>query len=264
MIQTATEAFMIVLREGLEALLIIAALAAVLTRAGRPERVRALGIGALVALAASAGLAWIFATYFGGGHDDLAEAAVMAAAALLLFYVSGWLWLRQDPAAWQAYLQSQTQRALSADGALALGVIAFLAVFREGAETILFLSAMLKETEGGTGGGAGAVMLGTGAAALALGAVYLAMNRLALRLPLRPIFAVTSLFLFAMGLRMAGGALQEVQEMGLVPFDEAPFSGWFEAVGFNPSLEALGLQAVLLAAAAFAMTRTQRGQRPRI
>src|SRR5690606_28512736 len=117
-------------------------------------------------------------------HDDLTEGLIMAAAALLLLYVSGWLWARRDPAAWQRYLQTQADRALAADGPLLLAGIAFLAVFREGAETILFLHAVVA----GENGAGPAMLAGLGLAAVALVAIYWAMTRLALRLPLRPVF----------------------------------------------------------------------------
>jgi len=260
MFQIATDSFLIVLREGLEALLVIAALAAFLRRAGEGARVRALGWGAGAALLASGGMAWVFARYFGGNHDDLTEAVVMAVAALLLFYASGWMWMRQNPAAWTSYLSSQTSRALAADGPWALAVIAFLAVFREGAETILFLAAILGDEKGSVTGSAVALTGGIAAAALALAVIYLLMTRLALRLPLKPVFVATSAFLFILGLRLVGGAMQELQETGLVPFDDASLPGWLEALGLNPSWEALGLQAVLvLTALLTAVTLRQRG-----
>ena len=116
MLSVAVESFFILLREGLEALLVIAALAAVLQRAGEGHRRGALLWGSVAALLASLVAAWIFYRYFGGAHDDLTEAVVMAAAAVLLLYVSGWLWLRRDPEGWKRRLQRQADRALQADG----------------------------------------------------------------------------------------------------------------------------------------------------
>lgn len=241
----AVESFMIVLREGLEALLVIAALAAFLVRAGEAHRRRALAWGAAAGLAASIVAAWIFAQFFGGAHDDLTEGLIMAAAALLLFYVSGWLWLRRDPAAWQRYLQVQTERALAADGPLLLAGIAFLAVFREGAETILFLHAVVA----GESGALPAMLAGLGLAAIALALLFWAMTRLALRLPLRPVFALTSAFLFLLGLRFTGQAMQEFQEVGWFSYTDSGLPAWAVQAGFNPSFEALGLQLLLICAA---------------
>lgn len=258
MLPVAVDSFFILLREGLEALLVIAALAAFLHRAGEGHRRIALLWGSLAALIASLLAAWIFYRYFGGAHDDLTEAVVMSVAAGLLLYVSGWLWLRRDPAGWKRHLQRQADRALQADGPWLLAGIAFLAVFREGAETILFLHAVAAEAEAGAAG----MPLGLAAAALLLALIYLAMTKLALRLPLRPVFAVTSGILFLLGLRFIGGALQEFQEIGWVPYDYIDLPGWAVQAGINPSIQAIGLQTtLLLGALLFATLQLRHGRR---
>lgn len=241
----AVDSFFILLREGLEALLVIAALSAFLQRAGEAHRRSALLWGSLAAVLASLAAAWVFHRYFGGAHDDLMEAIVMSVAAGLLLYVSGWLWQRRDPAGWKRHLQRQADRALQADGPWLLASIAFLAVFREGAETILFLHAVAADAESGASG----MLPGLAAAVVLLALIYLAMTKLALRLPLRPVFAVTSALLFLLALRFIGGALQEFQEIGWVPYDYVALPDWAVQAGFNPSLEAVGMQAAVLAIA---------------
>jgi len=241
------DAFIVVLREGIEALLVIGALAAALRRSGANDRVREIWIGAVLAALASLGMAWVFAAYFGREHDDLAEGVVMAVAALLLFYISGWLYVRQELRAWQAALARQVEAAVAVEnrGPSLLGAIGFLAVFREGAETVLFLQAQATAA----GGWNAATVGGIGAGLVALGIVYYLLDRAASRLPLRPVFLVTSVLLFVMGIRFVGQSLREFQEMGWVPFNEVSLPGWIEAAGLNPSLEALGLQGALIAAA---------------
>lgn len=256
MLPVAVDSFFILLREGLEALLVIAALAAFLQRAGEGHRRIALAWGGLAALLASLLVAWIFHRYFGGGHDDLTEAIVMSVAAVMLLYVSGWLWLRRDPEGWKRHLQRQADRALQADGPWLLAGLAFLAVFREGAETILFLHAVAVEAEAGAAG----MPLGLAAAALLLALIYLAMTKLALRLPLRPVFGVTSALLFLLGLRFIGGALQEFQEIGWVPYDDIDLPGWAVQAGINPTLQAIGLQAALAACALLLMLMERRAR----
>lgn len=255
MLSVAVDSFFILLREGLEALLVIAALSAFLQRAGEGHRRSALLWGSLAALFASLAAAWIFHRYFGGAHDDLTEAVVMSLAAVLLLYVSGWLWLRRDADGWKRHLQRQTERALQADGPWLLAGVAFLAVFREGAETILFLHAVAADAETGPSG----MLVGLAAAATLLALIYLAMTKLALRLPLRPVFAVTSAILFLLGLRFIGGALQEFQEIGWVPYDYVGLPGWAVQAGVNPTMQAIGLQALLLlGAAVFALLQGRR------
>lgn len=243
---TFVQAFIILFREGLEALLVIAALAAFLRRANAAERIAPVYLGALAALVASIGMAWVFATYYDGNHSDLFEAAVMLAAAVLLFYMSGWMFIRQDPKAWQADLNRLAERALGAGTMLSLAGIAFLAVFREGAETILFVHALAKSANGFDA----SLLSGLAAAALALVAMFVAMQWLALRLPLRPMFIVTSAFLFFMGLRMVGEAFQELQEQALIPFTTDGVPAFVSDWGLsNGSWEALGTQLVILAVA---------------
>ena len=131
-LSAAIQSGTILLREGLEAILVIAALAAMLRRAGAPEALKPLYLGALAAIVASFGAAVVFELFYNGAHDDRVEAVVMAVAAALMFYMSGWLFLRQDPRAWQAELKQLADKALASKTVWSLAAIAFLAVFREG------------------------------------------------------------------------------------------------------------------------------------
>jgi high-affinity iron transporter len=163
--------------------------------------------------------------------------------------MSGWMFLRQDPKAWQADLNRLAERALGAGTMLSLAGIAFLAVFREGAETILFVHTLAKTANGFDA----ALLGGLAAATLALVAMFVAMQWLALRLPLRPMFVVTSAFLFFMGLRMVGQAFQELQEQSLIPFTTDGVPAFVSEWGLsNGSWEALGTQLAILAVAAAA------------
>jgi high-affinity iron transporter len=247
----------VLLREGLEALLVIAALAAFLTRAGVPEKVKSLYIGAGLAIVASLGAAVVFELFFEGEHNDFVEAGVMVLAAVLMLYMSGWMYLKQDPKAWMADLRRSAERALDSGATISLGVIAFLAVFREGGETVLFLHALAKTSGGWTFG----LIAGLVVAAVCLAAIFYAIEKLALMLPLRPVFLVTSAFLFIMGLRFIGGAIQELQEQTVVSYTAAPVPRWLEQLGVNPTWEAIGTQLVI-AAIAVASTLALRLRRP--
>ncbi len=243
----------ILLREGLEALLVIAALAGFLTRAGVPEKVRALYAGAGLAILASFGAAVVFELFFDGEHNDFVEAGVMVIAAVLMLYMSGWMYLKQDPKAWLGDLRRSTERAVDSGATVSLALIAFLAVFREGGETILFLHALAKTSGGWTFG----LIAGLVVAAVCLVAIFYAIEKLALMLPLRPVFLVTSAFLFLMGLRFVGGAIQELQEQTVVSYTAAPIPHWLEQLGVNPTWEAIGAQ-LLIAAIAVASTLAVR------
>jgi high-affinity iron transporter len=239
---TFVEAAAILLREGLEAILVLAALAAYLSREGAQDRLRALCLGAAAALLASIAAAWIFERFYNGMHNDIFEGFVIFLAAALLFYVSGWLFLKQDPKAWQDYLRKQTDKALIARSWYVVAALAFLAVLREGGETVLFLHVLAKTN----GGWTTPLVSGIVAAFAVLAVLLWVIVNTTRRLPLRTVFLVTSLFLFLMGLKFVGEGLQEFQEQALVPYDMAPGAGWLTALGLNPTWEALGAQTVVV------------------
>jgi high-affinity iron transporter len=210
-------------------------------KGGQDQELKPLWLGAGLAVLASVAAAVVFQLWFGGAHNDAMEAVVMIVAAALMLYMSGWLFLKQDPREWKRMIDASAKHALSSGAAFTLGSISFLAVFREGAETALFLHA-LASTSGGWGP---ALLMGLAGAVVCLAAIYAAMQWLALRIPLRPLFIVTSAFLFVMGLRFVGGAIQEMQEQQVVPYDSAPTPDWFASLGFNPTWEAIGAQLVI-------------------
>lgn len=247
------QAAVILLREGLEAMLVIAALAAYLKKVGGGHRITALYSGALAAIGASIIAAWLFAVLNSGDHNDILEGIVILFAAALMLYVSGWLMVKQDPRGWQDYLATKADIALAQDTAWAVGALAFLAVFREGAETVLFVNA-LAVTEGGWSVG---LFAGLAAATAGLVVLFYFINLIARKIPLRPLFIITSAFLFAMGIKFIGEAIQEFQEQNLVPFTELKNFTWLQALGLNPTLEALSIQilVVLFALATFSIVQ---------
>ena len=82
-------------------------------------------------------------------------------------------------------------------------------------------------------------------AAVALAAIYIAMQWLAMQIPVRPLFIITSAFLFIMGLRFVGAAIQELQEQTLVSYTLSPEPDWLVSITGNPTWEALGAQLVI-------------------
>lgn len=251
------QAAVILLREGLEAMLVIAALAGYLTKSGAAHRLGALYGGALAAVGASIIAAWLFAVLNSGEHSDVLEGIVILLAAALMLYVSGWLWAKQDPRGWQDYLAVKAGTALARESGWAVAVLAFLAVFREGGETVLFINA-LAVTEGGWSAG---LLAGLGAAAVGLAVLFYFINRVAQKLPLRPLFIVTSAFLFTMAIKFIGEAVQEFQEQAILPFTELKGAHWMTAIGFNPTLEALSLQALVIVFALATLSVVQRNNR---
>lgn len=236
------QAAIIILREGLEALLVLAALAAYLVKADASHRLRELYIGAGIAVLASIVGAWAFAMFNSGAHSDTLEAIVIFAAAGLMLYVSGWLLIRQDPRVWQRYLATQAQNALSRETRLAIAGLAFLAVFREGAETVLFINALATTAGGWTAG----LLAGVGVAFVGLAVLFYFINVIAQRVPLRPLFIVTSAFLFLMAVKFIGEGIQELQEQAIVSVTDVANSGLLTALGLNATWEALMAQGAVI------------------
>src|ERR1700750_339665 len=236
------QAAVILLREGLEAMLVIAALAGYLSKAGAGHRINALYGGALGAVGASIIAAWLFAVLNSGEHSDILEGIIILVAASLMLYVSGWLLVKQDPRGWQDYLAHKADGALAQDTVWAVAALAFLAVFREGAETVLFVNA-LATAEGGWSAG---LFAGLAAATAGLVVLFYFINLIAQKIPLRPLFIITSAFLFAMAIKFIGEAVQEFQEQALVSVTELKSLSWFGAIGLNPTVEALSAQLLVI------------------
>ncbi len=251
------QAAVILLREGLEAMLVIAALAGYLTRAGAGHRIWALYGGALAAIGASLIAAWLFAVLNSGEHSDIMEGIIILFAASLMLYVSGWLMVKQDPRGWQDYLAHKADSALAQDTVWAVAALAFLAVFREGAETVLFINA-LADTEGGWSAG---LFGGLGVATVGLVVLFYFINLIAQRIPLRPLFIITSAFLFAMAIKFIGEAVQEFQEQSILPFTELKELAWLADIGLNPTVEALSAQLLVIVFALATYSVVQRNSR---
>lgn len=251
------QAAVILLREGLEALLVLAALAAYLTKVGGGHRIRALYLGALAAVALSLVAAWVFATFYGGQHNDLMEGVVILFAAALMLYVSGWLMVKQDPHGWKEFLAEKADAALAKNTDWAVAALAFFAVFREGAETVLFIQA-LASTEGGWSFG---LFAGLVVAACGLAVLFYFINVVAQRIPLRPLFIVTSAFLFFMAIVFIGDGLTEFQEQNYIPFTEVAGGEWLSAIRLNPTVEALSIQLLVILAALATFATVQRNNR---
>jgi high-affinity iron transporter len=217
---TFLQAFFMVMREGLESILIFSALCLYLIKLEAKHRLPALYGGALAAIGASVLTGWAALTFWQVNelHAGV-EGVFMLAAALLVFYVSGWLYYRQDPAVWTKYLKDAVSRALATEKVWPLVLLAFLAIYREGLETVLFLMALASQAGGWVWPIWEAVMI----ASALLVALYFAIRNFALRLPLRPVFLVTSALLFLMGIHFIVEGIHELQEVAWLPMTNIGF-----------------------------------------
>lgn len=238
------QSFVLLLREGLEAILVVGALMAFLLKTGAGHRRRDIHVGVGAAVGASLLTALLLETIFQVSRtsQEALEGGVMLVATGVLFYVSYWLLSKMEVAKWNRFVKGRVQDAVSSGSALALASVAFLAVYREGFETVLFYKALFLA---GTGSVL-PVLLGMAVGAVALTMVYYAINRWGVKIPLKPFFGVTSAFLYYMAFVFAGKGIAELQEGGLVGTTVLPWAPRIPALGIYPTAESLALQGMLL------------------
>ncbi len=257
-----TESLILMVREGFEAILVVAALMTFLARAGATERRRDVAKGAWAAVAASIVTAAVIEMLFEitPGQREALEGVTMLVATGVLFYVSYWLLSKIEAAKWNAFVKGRMEEALSKGSSFALASVAFLAVYREGFETILFYKALLNSA-GSAAGGATAVAMGLLVGGVALLGIYLAIKRFGLKIPLRPFFAVTSTMLYYMAFVFAGKGIADLQEGGYVRTTVLEWAPRVPVLGIYPTAESLALQGLLVALLVFALVWLQRDRR---
>jgi len=248
------QSFLIILREGLEAILVIGAIVALLVKTGHREKLRAIWVGVGAALVASAALAVVLRTVLAAvpASREVIEGATMLLAVVVLFSVSYWLVSKVEAAKWQAFIKEKVSGAMRQGGARPLAFVAFLAVFREGAETALFYQALFRD--------GAQVMLplvaGIVAGAVVLAVLFTGFYKFGVKIPLRPFFGATSALLYYMAFVFMGKGLRELQEGNVLPITTVRGVPSVEALGIYPSLETLAGQGVLLALFIFALVKT--------
>ncbi len=245
------ESFLIIVREGFEAILVLGAVVAFLIKTGNRARLRDIWWGAGVGIAASGVLAVLLSTLLKHvpASQDTIEGVTMLIAVVVLFSVSYWLLSKVEAAKWQKFIRDKVNAALSHGGIFALAFVAFLAVFREGAETALFYQALF--TRGGDI--AMPVSLGLLAGSATLAVIFTLFWRFGLRIPLRPFFAVTSALLYYMALVFAGSGIKELQEANVVSRTMIAGFPHVDLIGLYPTVETLSAQGVLVVLLLFAL-----------
>jgi len=240
----AIQSFLILVREGFEAILVVTALVAYLRRSGSEDKVRHIWTGVTLALIASALTAWALQSLFqiSGQEQEALEGITMLVAAAVLFYVSYWLFAKREAERWQAYVRQQIDKAVEGNHIFALSFAAFLAVYREGAETVLFYQALMAGSNGQTP----AILSGFLAATVALAGIYWAMRTASIKLPLGLFFSATAILLYVLSVIFAGKGMLELQEagwIGITPLSNIPS---IPLIGLFPTMESIAAQALLL------------------
>ncbi len=237
-------ALVILLREGLEAILILAALASVLIKSGRRDALLYLHIGWISALVLGAAT-WYLASHvitISGASREITEGVTALLATVVLLYVGFWLHGKTHALRWQQYVRERIQKALHGGALWLLAGIAFLAVYREIFETVLFYQALYQQVEQGA---SNSLSAGIATAAAILLVMTWVILRTSLRLPLRLFFQVNSAIMLTLAFTFSGHGIAALQEAGVIPISGVPLPE-FSLLGIYPTWQTLLVQAGLL------------------
>ncbi len=233
-------------------MLVVVALAAGTRGAGKIGRSRDVYAGAAAAIVASVMLAWAVNHLISDDASDTLEGVFQLFAAATLFYVSSWMTSKGQADRWMKFISHKIQHAEhSTIPGIALGLTAFLAVMREGAETIVFFQAL---TSGATETAERhAVAAGIVAAAVALALSFVVIKRAADRIPMKFFFQTTSILLYALAIVFVGQGVASLQEASRVSATFVNYAPTIPMLGVYPTIQSLGAQALLLMLAAAAV-----------
>jgi high-affinity iron transporter len=253
---TFSSALVILLREGLEAILVLAALVAMLIKSGRREALRYVHAGWIAALTLGA-VTWVAASYvvtLSGASREVTEGVTALIAAGMLLYVGFWMHRHAHAARWKTFIETQVQAALSGRTRWALASIAFLAVYREAFETVLFYQALWIEA-----GPSGHVAVAGGFAAAGAGLVLLAwlILKMGLRLPVGWFFGVGSALMAVLAVVLAGKGIAALQHAGRLPVEPLDLPT-IPSLGVYPTWQGLLTQLALVVLILTAFTYTRR------
>lgn len=241
-------ALSIILREGLEAMLIIVAIVAYLIQSGNKERVNivysALGIGVFLSFVTAFAVYYLFREY-AGQFRELLEGVTMLVAVALLLYVG--FWLLSKAYKWNEFIRQNAKDAIAKGSYYALWWSVFLAVYREGAETVLFYQALLFDSK--TSLDFSAVFGGLALGSVILIVLYFLIKKGAVKIPIKLFFQATSAIIFLMCFSFTGKGIGELIEGKVITPTLLPYQ--FDAIsmlGIFPYYESL-IPQILIAVA---------------
>ncbi|KAA8828587.1 iron permease [Bifidobacterium myosotis] len=248
------QAFLILIREGLEALLVVAAVIAYLVKSGNKRFTKWIYVGVLAGLAGSGIIAVIFGLMFGGSgpQQEIMEGVCALIAMGMLLWTSNWMLNKSSVEAWNRYIRNKTEAAVKSVSSqvesgekvafgtiVSLAMLSFLAVFREGAETVIFYESIYSMSQDSKGMWTGGI-----AAAVVLVIIFLIIRFTSVKIPIGPFFLVTSILMSVLVVVFAGGGVHALIEGDALPanyLQGVPTNDW---LGFYPYIETIVAQAI--------------------
>lgn len=239
-------AFSIIVREGIEAMLVIGAIIAYLVKAGQKRSLKHVYLGAIIGVVCSFIVAWILnqLKLAGGEQQEILEGVTALIAVVMLFWVSNWMLSKSETEAWNAYIKKAVEGAAATGSVFALALTAWLAVFREGAEVVLFLQPLLSTTDPAV------IWGGILAGFVVLAIIFVIMRVFSIRLPLKPFFMVMSILMAIMAISFLGSGITELIEGNVIVGTYIPWiptgNEVLTVLGINPWVESVVPQLILL------------------
>lgn len=248
------QAFLILIREGLEALLVVAAVITYLVKSGNKRFTKFIYLGVLAGLAGSGLIAVLFTFLFGGSGpiQEISEGVCALIAMAMLLWTSNWMLNKSSVEAWNRYIRNKTEAAVASaqskmeagEGVsfgmvVSLAMLSFLAVFREGAETVIFYESIYSMSQDSRG-----MWIGGIAAAVVLLIIFFVLRFTSVKIPIGPFFLVTSILMAVLVVIFAGGGIHALIEGDLIEgtyLSNVPTNDW---IGLYPYVECLVAQAL--------------------
>lgn len=238
------DSMLILLREGLEALLIIMALLTTLKVANQPRAKRwvygGAGLGLMASVLGAVALQQLFPAISAGTNREILEGLVGIVAVVMMLFVGAWLHSKSSIQGWKQFMEKQVGSALATGSLVSILSLSFLSVFREGAETILFYAGMLPLIS------IEDFLLGIGLALILLSVMAFVMTKSATKLPIHQLFRVMTWLIYGLGFKILGVSIHALQLTQILPrhiIEELPT---ITELGFYPSWEGMGAQTLYL------------------
>lgn len=251
-----TSSLLILLREGLEAILVLAAIVAFVLKTGRRDAMPYIHAGwiAAVLLGVATWLVSAHVLAITGASRELTEGVSALLASAMLLYVGAWLHKRSHARAWQAFIRDQVTAALGKRTLWAMAGISFLAVYRELFEIILFYQALWAQAGPA---GQNPVLGGLAAGAALLAILGWAILRFGVRLPIGPFFTATSALLVLMAVVFVGHGVAALQEAGVIAATQAGHVS-VPLLGIHATAQGLAAQGLVVAGIVIAWLLARR------
>ncbi|EZX21802.1 hypothetical protein V070_01586 [Staphylococcus aureus C0673] len=239
---TFWDAALILLREGVEALLIIMALLTVTRKSEQTKASKWIITGSVIGIVLSIALAFIFKAIFEnlGSTRELTEGLVGIGSVILMIIVGIWLHSKSSLDSWQNFINKNMDKAMSTGSIVTFGLVAFLSVFREGAETIIFYLGIVGKIS------TWSLILGIIVASVILALIAIFFNQITKWIPIHRLFFIMSLFIFILAFKILGVSIHTLQILNIVPQHTINHLPFIDLIGFYPTYETLIPQLALV------------------